>query len=377
MSLLLLTGAGLFLQTLRNLQTLDLGFAAEEIVQVSFNTRAAGYSREQVIDLYRRILERVESIPGVRSAAVSTTGFRTGTSRTCCVAVEGRVPALGEEREVQTTNVSAGYFRTMGIPIGAGRPFSAGDIAAARPESPPAAIVNEAFARQYFGTTAVVGRRIGWGDPPSAKYATEIVGVAGDAVYGDLRLGARPVIYYPSGDGRHLMVRSALPVSSIVGVVRGEIQAVDPKLELIARTVPEMRDQALVLERLVARLSSVFGLAALLLASVGLYGVMAYAVARRTREFGIRVTLGAQRSTLVRQVIGETMTLVGMGLVFGAAAALLTTRLVAASLFGVGPNDPATLSLAMCALMAVAVIAGGVPARRAGRIEPSIALRHE
>ena len=168
-----------------------------------------------------------------------------------------------------------------------------------------------------------------------------------------------------------------MPVSSIVGLVQREIQAVDPSLGLTARSVPEIRDQALVLELLLARLSSFFGIAALLLASVGIYGLMAYAVARRTKEIGIRVALGAQRSRLVRQILGETLRLVGLGILFGTAAALTTTRLFASALFGVGPGDPMTLGLSMFLLIVVAAAAGAVPARRAARVEPSIALRHE
>jgi putative ABC transport system permease protein len=377
LSLLLLTAAGLFLQTIRNLRTVDLGFAADEIVQVSINPQGAAYTPERLPDLYRRILARFDAAPGIRSAAMSTSGYRTGSSRTCCIAIEGHVPTKGEEREVQTMNVTSEYFRTMGIQLTSGRALSSDDVAAATPESPRVAVVNEALARQYFGITAVVGRRIGWGDPPSAKYDTEIVGVVRSALYGELRLGPRPIIYYPSDGGRYLSVRAALPVSSILVQVRREIQAVDPGLSLTARTVPEIRDQALVLELLMARLSSFFSIAALLLATVGLYGLMAYAVARRTKEIGICVALGAQRSRVVRQILSETLRLVGLGILFGTAAALATTRLFAGALFGVGPGDPMTLGLSMSLLTVVAALAGAVPARRAARVEPSVALRHE
>jgi predicted permease len=377
LSLLLLTGAGLFLQTIKNLRSVDLGFAADEIVQVSINPQGAGYTRERLPDLYRRILARFDAAPGVRSAAMSTSGYRTGTSRTCCIAIEGRVHPRGEEREVHTMNVTPEYFSTMGMRLTGGRALSSGDVAAATPEVPKVAVVNEALARQYFGTTAVVGRRIGWGDPPSAKYDTEIIGVVRNALYGDLRPGPQPIIYYPSDGGRHLAVRAALPVSSIVGLVQREIQAVDPSLGLTARTVPDIRDQSLVLELLLARLSSFFSIAALLLASVGLYGLMAYAVARRTKEIGICVALGAQRSRVVREILGETLGLVGLGILFGTVAALTTTRLFASALFGVGPGDPMTLGLSMFLLIVVAAAAGAVPARRAARVEPSVALRHE
>jgi putative ABC transport system permease protein len=376
LSLLLLTSAGLFLQTLRNLRTTDVGFAAEEIVQVALNPQGAGYTVAQQPDLYRRILTRLEAVPGIRSAATSTSAYRTGTSRTCCIGVEGHVPAAGEEREVQTTKVTPGYFRTMGIQLMSGRTLGSADVPPATSPSPIVAVVNEALAREYFGTISVAGRRIGWGDPPSAKYDTEIVGVVGNVV-DDLRIGPRPTIYYPSEGGRHLSVRAALPLSAVVTLVRREIRAVDPNLEFIARTVPDIRDRSLVLERLLARLSSFFGVAALLLASVGLYGLMAYAVARRTREIGICVALGAQRSTVVRQILAETLRLVLVGILFGAAAAWTATSFVASSLFGVGPNDPKTLFLAILLLVGVALMAAAVPARRAALIEPSAALRQE
>ena len=199
------------------------------------------------------------------------------------------------------------------------------------------------MARRYFGSAAAVGRRFGWGDPASAKYDTEVVGVARDALYGNLRQGARPLIDYPAAGGRYLIVRAGLPVSSMAALVRREIHAVDANLDVDVKTVPQILDQALVLERLLARLSGFFGAAALLLAGVGLYGLMVYAVARRTREIGIRVALGAQRGRVVRQVFGETLGLVGAGILAGAAAASIATRLIASTLFGVTPNDPFTL----------------------------------
>ena len=283
----------------------------------------------------------------------------------------------GEERQVLTTSVTPDYFRTMGVPLLSGRPFSRSDLDGRASESPKVAIINEAMARQYFGSIAAVGRRFGWGDAPAAKYDTEVVGVVGNALYGDLRRGARPLIYYPSAGGHYLILRAALPVSPITGLVRREIHAVDPNLQIEVRTVPQILDEALVVERLLARLSSFFGLAALLLASIGLYGLMAYAVSRRTKEIGIRVALGAQRSKVVQQVFGETLGLVAVGILFGAAAASMMARLPGSLLFGVTADDPLTLGVAMALLIAVAALAGALPARRAARVEPGVALRHE
>jgi putative ABC transport system permease protein len=185
------------------------------------------------------------------------------------------------------------------------------------------------------------------------------------------------VIYYPSTGERFLSVRAALTVSSIVGVVRREITAVDSNIGVISRTIPEIVEQSLVMERLLARLSGFFGAMALLLASIGLYGLMAYSVARRTKEIGLRVALGAQRAGVVRQILAETLGLTGAGILIGIGAAVLIMRLLQSALFGVRSTDPATLSVATLALVVVAIVSAAIPARRAAWIEPSVALRED
>ena len=375
LSLLLVAGAGLFLQTLNNLRSVDLGFPAEGILQTAITPQQAGYSREQFPDVYRRVLDRVRDTPGLQSVSMSSSGFRTGASRTCCIAIRGHIPEPGEEREVQTLSVTAAYFETMRLPIVSGRGFSAGDLVEGPAQK--AAIVNEAMARRFYAGRRAVGERFGWGNPPDATYDIEIVGIVRDAIYGDLRTGPVPLIYFPASGARYLIVRASQPSIQAAGMIRGGVQSVDRRLEVDVSTVPELRDQALLLERMVAALSGFFGVVALLLAGIGLYGTIAYVVTRRTKEIAIRVALGAQRGRVLRDVFGETMGLTLAGAVFGGCGALLGTRLLSSLLFGVSAEDPATLGLSILLLVSVAALASAIPARRAARIEPIEALRQE
>jgi predicted permease len=378
LSLLLLTGAGLFVQTLRNLRTLDLGFAAEQIVQARVRPQASGYKPEQLPELYRRLLERLNSAPGVRSASLADSGFRTGSSRTCCIAVEGYTHRPDEDREIQILSATPRYFQTMGLPLLAGRDFSASEANNSKPgEFPKVAVINETMARRYFGQANPLGRRFGWGDK-EVKYDTEIVGVVKDANYGNLRAKTRSLIYFPDQSSSLIVVRAAADSTALIPTIRQEIQAVDKSLEISSiRTIPQLLDQALVQERLLAKLASFFSLLATLLACIGLYGVMSYDVARRTREIGIRMALGARGANVLRMVLRETLWLVGAGLAVGLVAAVTTLKLITSLLFGLTATDPLTLTLATLLLLAVAALAGWLPARRAARIDPMVALRHE
>jgi predicted permease len=377
LSLLLLTGAGLLVQTLRNLHRLDLGFAGERIIQARVYPEASGYEAKELPALHQRLLEKLNSTPGVHSVSLASSGFRTGTSRTCCIAVEGYTPELNEDREVQTLRVTPGYFATMGLPLVMGRDFTASEVSTKPQEFPKVAIINETMAKHYFGDVSPLGRRFGWGDQ-QVKYDYEIVGVAKNANYGNLRVKARSLIYFPGGGDSLLVIRAATDSTALLATVRQAIQQVDKDLEILSiRTVPQLIDQALVQERLLAKLSSFFSLLALLLACVGLYGVMAYDVARRTREIGIRMALGAQRRNVVGLIMHQTMLLVFVGVVIGLGAALISTRWLTSLLFGLTPNDPLTIALSSLLLLMVAGLAGFFPARKAAQVNPIIALRHE
>jgi predicted permease len=377
LSLLLLTGAGLFVQTLRNLHTRDLGFAAKQILQARIDPQASGYEPKQLPELYRQLRERLNSAPGVRSVSLAGSGFRTGSSRTCCIAVEGYSPQPTEDREVQTLSVTPGYFQTIGLPLLMGRDFQPSEVSIKSRESLKVAIINEAMAHHYFGQASPLGRRFGWGDQ-EVKYDFEIVGVVKDANYGNLRGKPRSLIYFPSQGESLLVVSGTADMTALMATVRQAIQAVDKRLEIVSlRTVPQLLDQALVQERLLAQLSSFFSLLALLLACIGLYGVMSYDVVRRTREIGIRMALGAQRRQVVGLIMRQTMLLVISGSIIGLCSALFCTRWLASMLYGLAPYDPLTIGLASLLLVVVSALAGYLPARRAGGVNPMVALRYE
>jgi predicted permease len=379
-SLLLLTGAGLFVQTLRNLRSVDLGFAGDSIVQARINPQGSGYKPEQLPALYRQLLERLNSATGVRSASLAATGFRSGMSRTCCIAIQGRTARPQEDREVQTLSATPGYFQTMGLPLLAGRDFVWQEVSDKPGQSPKTAIINETMAHHYFGPGSAIGQRFGWGDPAveSIKYEIEIVGVVKDANYGNLREKTRPLIYFPSQGGTLLVVRASSADATLPATIRREIQSVDRSLEILSlQTVAELVDSALVQERLLAKLSGFFSLLALLLACVGLYGVISYDVSSRTREFGIRIALGAQTQDVLGLVMKYGALMVLVGVAIGLAGAFALTRLIASLLFGVASTDLLTLAIASLGLIAVALFACYLPARRATRVDPLVALRYE
>ena len=375
-SLLLLIGAGLFLKTLHNLRTINLGFQSDQLIQVRISPRSSGYKPEQYPELNKRIIERLNSTPGIQSASVAGSGFRSGSSRTCCIAVEGYTPSKDENREIQILEVAPGYFSTMGLPLLMGRDFTPSEVESKPGVFPKSAIINETMAHRYYGQANPVGRRFGWGDQ-KVVYDTEIVGVARDANYGNLRDKTKSLIYYPSEGGTLLVVRAGLDSSMLVSTIRNEIKTVDKTLEPFISTVPQLRDEALAQERMLAKLSSFFGLLALLLAGIGLYGVMSYDVVRRTREIGVRMAVGARGLDVLGMILREALWLVIIGVLLGLVVALLTMKLIASLLFGLEPTDPLTLIMATVVMLAIAAFAGWLPAWRAARIDPVFALRHE
>jgi predicted permease len=378
LSLLLVTGGTLFLLTLRNLRTQDLGFESEALLQVFFDARASGYTNEQQPALSRRLLEGVRGVPGLVAVTAAHTAFGSGGSHTCCIAIPGRAFAADENREIQTLGVGSGYFRTMRLPVVLGRDFEEREISLEFGTPPRIAIVSEAFARKYFPGRSPVGERFGWGDAPKVSYDITIVGVARDANYGRLRGQPRPLIYFPQFGGRLLMVRAGAAPEAMAASLRRAIAAVDPNLVLLEmRYVSEDIERALVREKLLARLSTAFGLAGALLTALGLYGLMAYAVVARTREIGIRVALGAPRARVLLDEMRGALGLVAVGIVAGSLLTPAAGSLVASQLFGVSAGDPRIVGLAAAFLLTVSAAAAYVPARRAARVDPTIALRAE
>jgi predicted permease len=375
-SLLLLVGAGLFVRSLQKLESIDAGFDPEQVLLFRIDPRATGYKRTDLASLYRRLLERAESVPGVRAASGSFFGLFTGATWGNTLTVEGYTPRAGETVHSLANAVMARYFEVMGIPILHGRSISWAD----HENAPRVAVVNQTFARLYFGKADPIGKRFGLGSPP--KEMIEIVGVAKDAKYVHLREAARPMLYvpflqYPSGL-TELEIRAAGDPSALAATLRRELAAVDRNLPVLGVTsLGEQVAASIAAERLIAKLSSAFGLLALLLACIGLYGVLAYSVSRRTSEIGIRIALGARPGDVRWLVLRESLLLILLGSAAGLAAALAAGRWISSQLFGVAPDDPLIFSLATISMLAVGTLAGYLPARRASRVDPMAALRYE
>ena len=376
MSLVLLVGAGLFVNTLRNLQAVDVGFNRENLLLFRVDPRLSGYSGPQIASLYPRITEQIEAIPGVRSATISRHPLLSGNRRTSSISVQG---SAQEPSDVVYVNlVGASFFETMEMPILAGRSLNPRDDERA----PKVAVINQTMARKYFGEDNPIGKRFGFGGDPAEAGKIEVVGVVRDAKYTSLRGETPPTAYTPylqENPGQmNFEVRTAGDAAAMISSIRDAVREVDSNLPLFdVKTQRKQAEESLAQERLFATLSGFFGVLALLLACVGLYGVMSYGVARRTNEIGIRMALGATTLRITRMVMRETMWVVVIGVVIGLSAAVASTRLIKSMLFGLAPTDPLTISVAALLLIAVAALAGYIPARRAARVDPMIALRYE
>jgi macrolide transport system ATP-binding/permease protein len=372
-SLLLLVAAGLFVRTLSNLQSVPLGFNRDNVLLFEMNAPQAGYPEGRVADFYAGLRQRLAEIPGVRHATLSHASLiRAGRAHP--VTVDG-VRAQGH-RILQT---GPDFFTTMEIPVQRGREIEDRD----RQGAPPVAVISDLFARTYFGDTDPIGRRIKVGG--SSPLEPEIVGVAATARYGGLKGKTPPVVYLsyaqvPSSQLNHMTfaLRTDGDPLRYVSAVRQIVREADARVPLTnIKTQAADIDQTISQEIIFARLCSAFAILALVIACVGLYGTMAYAVARRTREIGIRMALGARRGLVIWLVLREVCVLAILGLGISVPIALGSSRLVESFLFGTKPNDPAALALAVAILLSAALAAGYGPARRASRLDPMIALRHE
>ena len=377
-SLVLLVAAGLFVRSLINLQNIDLGFNPARVLVLNLDTSNSTpkVPLEERRNIYERLVERAESVPGVRAASLSFAGLFSGSTWGNRITVEGRVAPLDEPERTLANSVTPGYFDVMGIPLLRGRPFSPID----RENTPPVAIVNETFARQFFNDLAPIGRHVGLGVP--AKTMRAIIGVVADAKYSNMREAAVPMLYVPftqhDGPLGELQVRTAANPEAVSSQLRRELAGVDQRISITG--IIEMQEQvdaSILGETLIAKLSSLFGLLALMLSAVGLYGVVAYMSSQRTVEIGIRMALGADRHQVQWLVLREVLMLVSLGVLVGAPLAFLASRLVRTQLYGLTPNDPLTIALALGVLAAAAIVAGCLPARRASRINPIAALRAE
>jgi predicted permease len=378
LSLVLLSGAALFVRTLHNLMALDAGFTRDGVLTMRVDPPAE-LNSDRVIPAWRDLVQRASASPGVKSAAASTLSPLNGRDRGVRLSVVGLPLRREQDQGIHLNQVMPGYFETLGVAIEEGRVFTAGD----RADSAKVAILNQTAARFYFGSEDPIGKRITFGNQRvSAPY--EIVGVARDTRYDKLRLAAERMVYLPVEqplDHLHsltLIVRSAADLKGLVGVVRSEISQTMPgSFVTDVVTIAEQVDESLVQERLVSMLASFFGVLALLLAAIGLYGVMAYAVLRRTREIGIRIAVGAPRNSVLWLVLRETVVMIACGVALGVPAVLALARLVKSVLYGLTPEDPLAISAAVVILLGSAAMAGYLPARRASRVDPMVALRYE
>ncbi len=375
LSLPLLVSAVLMVKTLQNLRAVDTGFAKENVLFATVNPALNGYSPEQSLNFYNDLLLRTRALPGVTSASLASDTPISGGWDQLGIVAEGYTPREGERTSSDMTVISNDYFKVLAIPLLSGRDFNEQD----RLGSPKVVIVNEKMARYFFGNTDVLGKRIGIHGTPDMT----IVGVVKDAQYVDLRRSLRRHFYMPAAQEEQLTnltlhVKTSTDPNVVAESLRAELKAIDPHLPLYnVKTLSTEIDQSLIQERLVTWLSSAFGVLATLLTALGLYGVLTFSVARRTREIGIRVALGAQRRDVFRLIMIRGIVLAGVGVAVGLGVSFVLSRYIASLLFGVTPNNPFTLAFVSLGLIAVALVACYLPARRATKVDPLIALRYE
>jgi predicted permease len=386
LSLMLLAAAGLFVRSLQVAQSIDPGIDIDRLVSAPLSVNLLRYTKAQGREFYQRVAERMTQIPGVEAASVARVAVLTGSGRTTTIAIEGRADSGDRSQsensaggpasnEARANVVGPDFFRTLGIPLVRGRDFNAADT-----ETHPAVvIVNETMARQYFPGEDPIGRRMTTGGGRSAPW-TQIIGVVRDSKYATLGDPAPPVVYLPLSQqhetGVTLYVRAAVPPASLIPLIRHEIQALEPNLPVPGvETMQDTLGASLYAPRMGAMLLSVFGALALLLACLGVYGVLAFSISRRTREIGIRMALGADRRRVFALIVREGMWLVGIGLAIGLAGALYAATWMRAFLYDVSTRDTATFTSVPLVLAAVALLACYLPARRAMRVDPMRALR--
>ena len=380
LSLALLVAAGLFIRSLQSAQRIDAGFETERQLLLTFDLGLQGYDRERGRAFQQQLEQRVAGLPGVQLVTFAgVTPLGLGSDQDTGIVIDGYTPPSGLQDVVINYNVvGANYFQTMGIPLVQGRDFGTQD----HEKAPPVAIVNETAARRFWPNQPAVGKRLRYG---SSGPEVEVIAIARDSKYITLGEKPTPYLYAPMSQNylssATLQARAsgdASQLSQLVGAVQREVQALDKDLPVFGvKTMSQHLQGALMAPRLAAALLGVFGAAAMLLAAVGIYGVVSYAVAGRTREFGLRMALGARPRNVVWLVLRKGMAPVWIGMLIGLGASLAATRLLESYLYGVSASDPMTFVAAAILLGVVALLASCIPARRATKVDPMIALRYE
>ena len=377
-SIVLIVGAGLFLRTLHNLRHVDVGFNPQNLLLFRVSPQLLRYDDKRMAALYANVIDRMASVAGVRGVAMSQPALLSGSVNSTGIYVQGRVyPARRDlDNGINRLVVSPNFFDVMGIPIVMGRTLTDRDDESA----PKVAIINEAAARKYFPNENPVGRHFGTSAETSGQL--EIAGVLRDAKYDSVREPAPPTMYVPYRQTRLgnavFEVRTAASPQAVTGAIREAVRQADPNLPIVdVSTQIEQVERRFLQEKTFAQAYTLFGALALLLAAVGLFGLMSYNVSRRTNEIGIRMALGAQRYDVLRLVLRESMILVGVGVAIGLGVTIVASRLVTTLLYGLAPTDVPTMMLAIVVMMTVSGIAGYLPARRASHVDPMVALRYE
>ena len=400
LSVFLLIGAGLFVRSLQNLKSLDAGFERENVMVFSVDP-GYGLSIAQQVGLYDQLLARLEGLPGTRAASVAGRSLLSGgTPSYNVVKVPGFDPPAGQDASCQLLWVGSRFFETMGIPLLRGSAFDrleetkaaasyVGKTAlptSTKPavvDPPMGAVINQAMAAYFFHDEDPIGKRFDFLDGSLKGRSFQVVGVVRDAKYKSLREPTQRAFFVsffqdPAGGPLTFLLRATGNPTGLAGMIQREVRELNPRLQVVGlKTMDDVVNESLVRERFVAQLASFFSLFALLLACIGLYGVMSYAVVRRTSEIGIRMALGARSGDMVTMVMRETMILVVVGVGIGLSAALAATRFISSLLFDLTPNDPTTMLVATLMMITVAAFAGYLPARRASLVDPMTALRCE
>jgi predicted permease len=376
----LLTATALLTRSLLKLQWQDMGFRRANVLLVEIDPQLAGYTEKNLFPLYRSLDERLNQLPGVASAALARYSPVSGYDSSGNFSIAGYTAHAGDEMNVHRVEVGPHFFDTLAIPILLGRPIGVRDT----PDSNLVAVVNKTFVAKYFPRENPLGRRFSLGSPFKAP-GFEIIGVAADTRYYDLRQNPNPMAFLASwqfkGDsiyGHCLLLRTTQPPLTIEPEVERALTGIDRKLRSRSATTLDLQlDKSLRQQKLMADLCSIFGALALLLSAIGIYGTIAYSVARRTVEIGIRMAVGAPRERVLWMVLRQSLVLMLIGVAIGVPLAIYSVRWIKSFLFGVSAADPLALAAALALVSVAALIAGYLPAHRATKIDPMRALKYE